>query len=81
MATKHDLPNWILEALRDLGGRATIVEVAKHIWTHREGELKDSGDLFYTWQYDMRWGAQMLRKKGKTGFFTEKRKSEWVLIK
>ncbi|SDW39046.1 hypothetical protein SAMN05444006_10397 [Allgaiera indica] len=24
-----------------------------------------SGDLFYTWQYDMRWAAQNLRGAGK----------------
>ncbi len=27
-------------------------------------ELRSSGDLFYTWQYDIRWAATTLRKEG-----------------
>jgi hypothetical protein len=63
MATKYDLPDWVQDALRAHGGRATLVEVAKHIWKHRERELRGSGDLFFTWQYDVRWAANILRRQ------------------
>lgn len=61
MATRVTLKSWILEALDDSGGSATIIQVAKHIWSKHEAELRSSGDLFYTWQYDMRWAARELR--------------------
>jgi hypothetical protein len=64
MATKHDLQDWVRDALRDCGGNARLVEVAKFIWAHHEAQLKASGDLLYTWQYDMRWAANVLRRKG-----------------
>lgn len=64
MATKIDLKNWVKEAIEDFDGKATIIEISRHIWNNHEVELRNSGDLFYTWQYDMRWGAYHLRKEG-----------------
>lgn len=64
VATKRDLPGWVEAALAELGGKGTVVEVARTIWaTHRE-ELEGSGDFFFPWQYDMRWAALVLRKRG-----------------
>ena len=65
MATKTDLVDWLFEALRALGGSGTIPELCKYVWEHHENDLKSSGDLFYTWQYDIRWAAYQLRKSGK----------------
>jgi hypothetical protein len=61
MASKHDLRDWIIEALRAKGGSAGLVEICRYVWEHHEGELRVSGDLFYTWQYDIRWAATNLR--------------------
>ena len=58
MATKQDLEAWVTETLDALAGRATAVEVATHTWEQHEQELRDLGDLLYTWQYDARWAAQ-----------------------
>jgi hypothetical protein len=63
-ATKENLKAWVVEALRARGGRAHLVDVAKHIWKHHRTDLEDSGDLFYRWQYDMRWAANILRNEG-----------------
>lgn len=43
-----------------MGGKGSIVDICRHIWENHEAELKASGDLFYTWQYDMRWAGQRL---------------------
>jgi len=64
MAVKRDLREWVLEALKRNGGRASIVEVCKHIWENHQTELRRSKNLFYTWQYDVRWVAHQLRKEG-----------------
>lgn len=64
MATREDLPSWLHEALKALGGRASIVEVSRQVWDEHEQELRGSGDLFFTWQYDIRWAANKLRHAG-----------------
>jgi len=65
MTTREKLKIWILDALNEAGQPLSVVEVAKHIWDHHEHDLRASGDLFYTWQYSMRWAAQVLRQEGK----------------
>jgi hypothetical protein len=65
MATKADLQEWVMEALRDLGGEAHLARIAEQIWIKHESELRKSGDLFFTWQYDMRWAAQNLQRAEK----------------
>lgn len=64
MSEKALLQTWIVDALDALGGSAKIVRVAEHIWGNHEADLRARGDLFYTWQYDMRWAAQQLRDNG-----------------
>ena len=64
MATRADLKVWVEDALRDLGP-ALVPEIARHIWQNHEAELRASGNLFYTWQYAMRWEGQKLQQEGK----------------
>ena len=80
MATKYDLQSWVTEALETLGGAGTVVEVAREIWQRHEGDLRASGDLFYTWQYDMRWAAQVLRDTGQARPASATRRGRWELI-
>ena len=59
---KEHLQTWIIEALSTSQGHGTIVQISKFIWDRHEQDLRDSGDLFYTWQYDLRWAANSLRR-------------------
>lgn len=61
MATRRDLDDWVLNALAALGGNGTIVDVCRWIWQSKRTELESSGDLLYTWQYDVRWAIKRLR--------------------
>jgi hypothetical protein len=79
MATKSDLVDWVYDALKSSGGEASVVEVAKHIWSNHESELRQSGDLFFTWQYDMRWAAQHLRDTGKCIPASTAKRGFWAL--
>ena len=63
MATREDLKRWVYEAVSDLGP-SLVPDVARHIWERHEHDLRSSGDLFFTWQYAMRWEAMKLRKEG-----------------
>jgi hypothetical protein len=40
MLTRDDLQIWVLEALKKLGGKARIKEVAKEIWNEHRPELE-----------------------------------------
>lgn len=64
MPTKDDLKDWVVAALRAQGGSAHLLDIAKWLWDNHEQELRASGNLFYTWQYDMRWAATRLRHEG-----------------
>ena len=77
MMSKKDLPSKVIEALRKKGGSATIVDVCKYIWDNYENELRASGDLFYTWQYDVRWAGQTLRDNNQSII---RRRGIWELI-
>jgi len=65
MTTREMLKIWILDAINQADQPLSVVEVAKFIWEQHESELRAAGDLFYTWQYSMRWAAQILRQEGK----------------
>lgn len=65
MLSRNDLPEILYRTLKDIGGRGSIIEVCKYIWDHYQNDLLRSGDLFYTWQYDVRWAATELRKSGR----------------
>ena len=64
MFTRSDLRDWLVDALKANENQGTIIEVCKYVWENHEEQLKSSGDLFYTWQYDIRWAATQLRQEG-----------------
>lgn len=79
MITRDIMKIWVLEALKSLGGKGWPVEVSKYIWGHYEKELKKSGNMLYTWQYDIRWAAQSLRNEGKLKPVNNRRDLPWEL--
>lgn len=79
MATKADLVDWTLEDLQALGGAGTPVQVSREVWRQHESDLRNSGDLFYTWQYDIRWAAQRLRNDGVLAKAPKGSNLPWVI--
>jgi len=79
MATRDDLQDWVMQALKSLGGTGSIVQVARHIWVNHSKDLQSSGDLFYTWQYDMRWAATKLRNRNIILPAEASQKGQWRL--
>jgi hypothetical protein len=79
MADKHMLQSWVVDAVRAHGGSARPLDVAKHIWRVHETELRASEELFYSWQYDMRWAAQRLRDQGVFAPKHGERRGTWDL--
>ena len=77
--TKQQLESWIVEALEDFGGSATLIDICRHVWEHHQADLAGSGDLFYTWQYDIRWSANQLRRNGTMRGVTQSPRSVWEL--
>ncbi len=79
MAKKADLQPWLLDALQRSGGKGTIPQLCKLVWELHRDELERSGNLFYTWQYDIRWAAQKLRDQGVLEDITKLPKGVWGL--
>lgn len=75
---KDDLRAWLIEALQELGGQGSVLEVSKIVWRNHRGELEASERFLYTWQYDLRWTATQLRKEGRLAENT--RGEPWSLI-
>ena len=73
------MKKWVLEALKSLGGKATIIEVAKEIWDKNWPTIEKTGDLRYTWQYDMRWAADILRRERKLKSTALAKRGFWEL--
>lgn len=81
MATRADLKTWVVEAHKASGGEARVVDVCKHVWKQHHKELEDSGDLFFTWQYDIRWAAMKLRKDKVLVAAAKQNPGTWRLAK
>jgi hypothetical protein len=77
--TRYDLPHFVEEALKANGGKASIIEVCKYVWKNHQNELKNTDELFYTWQYDIRWAATELRKTKKMKSVELSPKGIWEL--
>ncbi|HHW25100.1 MAG TPA: hypothetical protein GXX22_06560 [Clostridiales bacterium] len=77
---REDLPDILYDSLKKLGGRSNIVDVCKYVWEHYKEELEKSGDLFYTWQYDIRWAATELRKTKRMKSVENSPKGIWEII-
>ena len=73
------LKRLVLDAILDLGGRASILEVSKWIWENRQKEISQTEKLFFTWQYGMRWAAQDLRKEGNLKKIINKNSGVWEI--
>jgi hypothetical protein len=64
MTTKLDLKEWIV-GLKAHGGCAHPIDVAKYVWVNYQDELQGAGDLFYTWQHEVLWAVDDLRREGR----------------
>jgi hypothetical protein len=81
LAAREDLEDWVYEALCHYDGEAPLLDVAKYIWDEHEDDLRASGNLFYSWQYDMRWAAQKLRDRGKLASTDLAPRGVWVVAR
>jgi hypothetical protein len=79
MKIRKDLCPWIVEALEAMGGKGTITKVKVFILDHHVNELKDSGNLFFTWNDDIFWAATQLRAQGVLKKAKATSKNVWAL--
>jgi hypothetical protein len=81
MIKRQDLTDILEEALISLGGEGKIVEICEYIWSKYKDDLYLSGDIFYTWQYDLRMCAkETLKAKGEIITLKDGKKSIWKLV-
>jgi len=80
MGARVDLEDWVIEALKSLGGRGTILAICKEIWKAHQEEINSSEDLAYKWQYKVRWAATRLRRMKKLKSAKISPKGIWELV-
>lgn len=78
-ADRAVMSTWVHEALRELGGSGSVAEVAKLVWERHEADIRRSGELLYKWQYEIRWAADMLRRKGVIQSTSPEARGVWKL--
>ncbi len=64
MSDKEFLDRALVSALKASGGSASIGKACEAVWEQNENELRLRRELFFTWQYDIRWSAHWLRLAG-----------------
>jgi glycerol-3-phosphate O-acyltransferase len=77
---RYDLPDILYKSIKEMGGQTSIIDICKYIWEHYNNQLLSSGDLFYTWQYDIRWAATELRKTKRMKAAEQSPKGIWEII-
>ncbi len=80
MVTRENMKLWIIACLQQRGGSGWPREISKYVWANHKAELEASGDLLYTWQYDIRWAAQQLRNEGVLKPVNGRRDLPWELV-
>jgi hypothetical protein len=73
------MKDWVVEALNELGGRGTILDISKHVWETHEDDIRAAGDLVNEWQYELRWSGDLLRKSGLIRSSRSNNKGIWEL--
>ncbi|MBT9448783.1 hypothetical protein ICN84_01690 [Akkermansia glycaniphila] len=61
--TRKDLPNILYQLLQKLGGKASMMTIFREFWKVYGNQLSPTDDMFYTWNYDIRWAATQLRQQ------------------
>ena len=79
MIDRDKLSDWIRQALQMLGGTGGVMEVSKLVWDNHKSEIEASKDGLYTWQYDLRWAAQQMRKDGRLKSSGSSERGKWML--
>ena len=79
VSSKASLIEWSVEALNHFGGRAHHLDIAKWIWSKKRDELFEMGDLFYSWQYELRWAGTEMRGKKIILSANDSPKGTWIL--
>lgn len=61
---RDDFMPLIMAALNANGGSLKISEVCEFVWINYNARISMS-QVLYTWQYDIRWAANKLRRQNK----------------
>lgn len=78
--TREDLASWVQAALHKLGGTATLTDVNRVIWEEHRRDIEASEGLLYKWQYEVRWAASILRKRGVMMPSDRTDRDKWRLV-
>ena len=73
------LMRWVIDTIDANRGWTTLIDICKHIWKNHGKEIQDSGEDFYTWQFDVRHAVKELRSNGIIRLADITLEGVWVL--
>ncbi|MCC6580293.1 MAG: DUF2442 domain-containing protein [Phycisphaeraceae bacterium] len=62
---RHTMQRWVQEALQQLGGAGSALDVCRTVWRNHQHEIEAAGDVLFKWQYEIRQAADLLRRSGR----------------
>jgi len=63
---REDLPDILYNIIKSFpNGSATMQQIFRRFWNLYKKKLNEADDIFYTWNYEIRWAATELRKQGR----------------
>ena len=79
MVNRQTMTNWVLGALKSLGGHGTIMQICKKVWEMHREEITGDAEMVYKWQYEIRWSGNMLRRERRLKQASESPRGIWEL--
>ena len=77
---RRSVGDLIIKALNQNSGSADIITICRYVWNNYEMDLRQSGEFFYSWQYDIRWAATKLREENILKPAESSPKGIWELV-
>jgi len=75
------MTDWVIEALKELGGKGKILAISKLVWEEHEADIRAERELLHEWNYELRWAGDILRKSGVLKPASKTSRGVWELAK
>jgi hypothetical protein len=77
--SRKEFSPWVIAALENHSGTANIFQISKYVWDNYHHIISQDSKMLYTWQYELRWAIQNLKKELKIQHKEKSIRGTWEL--